>query len=60
MTFFGCTRSSRTKLKEINELNYSHSNLIHVPEEIILHERTLEELHLDSNRINEIPRVSSF
>ncbi len=60
MPFFGkcgCSRGSRAKLKEINELTYSHSNLVHVPEEIILHERTLEELYLDANRISELPRV---
>ena len=61
MPFFGkcgcSSRSNKSKLKEINTLDYSHNNLIHVPEEIILHERTLEELYLDSNRINELPRV---
>jgi Leucine-rich repeat (LRR) protein len=62
MPFFGkcgCT-TSRGELEEINFLNYAHNNLIHVPEEIILHERTLEELYLDANRISELPRVSIF
>ena len=61
MPFFGkcgCSRSNRAKLREISVLTYSHSNLVHVPEEIILHERTLEELYLDSNRISELPRVN--
>ena len=48
---------NRSELKEISVLNYSHNNLTYVPEEIILHERSLEELSLDSNRISELPRV---
>ena len=59
MPFFGkcgCT-TSRVELEEINILNYAHNNLTHVPEEIILHERTLEEIYLDANRISELPRV---
>ena len=62
MPFFGkcgCT-TSRVELEEINFLNYAHNNLTHVPEEIILHERTLEELYLDANRISELPRVGIF
>jgi Leucine-rich repeat (LRR) protein len=54
---FSCS-GNRSELKEISVLNYSHNNLTYVPEEIILHERSLEELFLDSNRINELPRVS--
>ena len=59
MPFFGrfTCGGGKNQLKEINELSYSHNNLTYVPEEIICHERSLEELYLDSNRINELPRV---
>ena len=60
MPFFGkcgCSSSSRVDVEELNILNYAHNNLTHVPEEIILHERALEELYLDANRISELPRV---
>jgi len=52
---FSCG-GNRNEIKEITVLNYSHNNLTYVPEEIILHERSLEELLLDSNRITELPR----
>jgi Leucine-rich repeat (LRR) protein len=52
--FISCINKS--KFVEIDTLKYSHNNLSHVPEEIIVHERALEELHLDANRITELPR----
>jgi hypothetical protein len=54
---FTCGGGGKNQNKEISELNYAHNNLTYVPEEIILHERSLEELYLDANRINELPRV---
>lgn len=62
MPFFGkCGCSgSRADFEDIYVLNYSHNNLTHVPEEIILHERTLEEVHLDANRLTELPRVKNL
>ena len=59
MPFFvkcGCSNKI-SEFEELNTLNYAHNNLTHVPEEIMLHERTLEELFLDANRISELPRV---
>jgi len=38
-------------------LDYRHSNLSDVPSDVFTHERTLEELHLDSNHIRDLPRV---
>ena len=62
MPFFGkCGCSgSRVELEEINVLNYAHNNLTDVPQEIILHERTLEELYLDANRVSELPMVTNL
>lgn len=61
MPFFGkCGCSSKKDLDELNILNYAHNSLTHVPEEIMVHERTLEELYLDANRISELPRVIIF
>jgi hypothetical protein len=38
-------------------LDYRHSSLSNVPSDVFAHERTLEELFLDSNRIRDLPRV---
>ncbi|KAI0978031.1 hypothetical protein GJ496_000044 [Pomphorhynchus laevis] len=35
----------------------ANSSLVAVPEEVIVHERTLEELILSSNHISELPKV---
>lgn len=38
-------------------LDYSHCSLQQVPKEIFSFERTLEELYLDANQIEELPKV---
>lgn len=40
-------------------LDYSHCSLQQVPKEIFSFERTLEELYLDANQIEELPKVSA-
>lgn len=40
-------------------LDYSHCSLQQVPKEIFSFERTLEELYLDANQIEELPKVGS-
>jgi hypothetical protein len=59
MPFFApCGCSNKTSdFEELNILNYAHNNLTHVPEKIMSHGRTLEELYLDANRIVELPKV---
>ena len=42
--------------EEVTVLDYSHNNLVFVPEEVIVYELSLEELFLDSNRLTELPR----
>ena len=59
----GCSKQSgangadsETKRSKSSILDYSHSNLDSVPNEIIANETTLEELYLDYNRLDELPR----
>lgn len=40
-------------------LDYSHCSLQQVPKEVFNFERTLEELYLDANQIEELPKVIS-
>jgi hypothetical protein len=45
--FATCGCSNKTSdFEELNILNYAHNNLTHVPEKIMSHGRTLEELYL--------------
>ncbi|KAG4076771.1 hypothetical protein HA402_009117 [Bradysia odoriphaga] len=41
---------------DVLTLDFSHCLLYDVPPDVFQYERTLEELHLDSNRINDLPR----
>ncbi|KAE8746451.1 hypothetical protein FOCC_FOCC006817 [Frankliniella occidentalis] len=40
----------------VRVLDYAHSSLHDVPPEVFQHERTLEEIRLDSNRLRDLPR----
>ncbi|XP_048764128.2 uncharacterized protein LOC125672077 isoform X4 [Ostrea edulis] len=42
--------------EEIYELDYRHCNLTDVPAQVFNFERTLEELYLDNNQIQDLPR----
>ena len=49
----------RPKIEEdVRTLDYRHCSLNDVPGEVFNCERTLEELLVDSNQIQELPRVS--
>lgn len=48
----------RPENDDIRLLDYSHSNLEDVPNEVFGFERTLEELFLDANQIKDLPRVT--
>jgi hypothetical protein len=48
---------SRKRRDDITVLDYSHGNLSSVPEDILLYENTLEELHLEANCLQELPKV---
>ena len=45
-------------LKQVEFLDRRHSGLPNIPEEVYRHERTLEELLLDFNAIQDLPPVS--
>ncbi|KAF8777221.1 Erbin like protein [Argiope bruennichi] len=46
----------RPENDDVRLLEYSHSNLDDVPNEVFGYERTLEELFLDANQIKDLPR----
>jgi len=50
----------KTPDDEVNTLDYRHKDLDEIPSDVFTHERTLEELLIDSNRIHHLPRVSEF
>ena len=52
-----CLRPPDTELRV---LDYRHSSLEHVPTEVFVFERTLEELYVDANRIKDLPRVRKY
>ncbi|XP_045148044.1 leucine-rich repeat-containing protein 7 isoform X4 [Echinops telfairi] len=49
-------RCFRGEEEIISVLDYSHCSLQHVPKEVFNFERTLEELYLDANQIEELPK----
>ncbi|XP_032865069.1 erbin isoform X2 [Tyto alba] len=49
-------RCLRGEEETVTTLDYSHCNLEQVPKEILTFEKTLEELYLDANQIEELPK----
>ncbi|KAM6223476.1 erbin isoform 2-T2 [Rhynchocyon petersi] len=49
-------RCLRGEEETITTLDYSHCSLEQVPKEIFTYEKTLEELYLDANQIEELPK----
>lgn len=50
-------RCLRGEEEAVTSLDYSHCSLETVPKEIFSFEKTLQELHLDANQIEELPKV---
>uniref|UniRef100_A0A8C5J772 Leucine rich repeat containing 7 n=1 Tax=Junco hyemalis TaxID=40217 RepID=A0A8C5J772_JUNHY len=50
-------RCFRGEEEIVSVLDYSHCGLQQVPKEVFSFERTLEELYLDANQIEELPKV---
>ncbi|NWW45939.1 LRRC7 protein, partial [Pedionomus torquatus] len=51
-------RCFRGEEEIVSVLDYSHCGLQQVPKEVFSFERTLEELYLDANQIEELPKVT--
>ncbi|EMP36524.1 Protein LAP2 [Chelonia mydas] len=49
-------RCLRGEEETVTALDYSHCSLEQVPKEIFTFEKTLEELYLDANQIEELPK----
>ena len=45
--------------RHIDYVNKSNANLSSVPDEVLRHARTLEELLLDNNQIKNLPKVGT-
>uniref|UniRef100_A0A8C5YNH4 PDZ domain-containing protein n=1 Tax=Marmota marmota marmota TaxID=9994 RepID=A0A8C5YNH4_MARMA len=50
-------RCLRGEEETVTTLDYSHCSLEQVPKEIFTFEKTLEELYLDANQIEELPKL---
>lgn len=50
-------RCLRGEEETVTSLDYSHCSLEQVPKEVFSFEKTLEELYLDANQIEELPKV---
>lgn len=53
-------RCLRGEEETVTTLDYSHCSLEQVPKEIFTFEKTLEELYLDANQIEELPKLDQF
>ncbi|KAL7668809.1 hypothetical protein ACOME3_009493 [Neoechinorhynchus agilis] len=42
--------------RSLEQLDKRHCNLTHVPDDVLRHQRTLEELFLDSNQLRDLPK----
>lgn len=49
----------RPPAQEVRILDYHHTSLSTLPNEVFAWERTLEELYVDSNQIKDLPRVGT-
>lgn len=52
MSWLCCGKCQGNTAEDVRFLDYSHTLLNEVPNEIFLYERTLEKLYLDSNRVS--------
>ena len=48
-----CSCLKKNQMEDVRILDFSHSHLVDVPPDVFQYERTLEELHLEANRVSE-------
>lgn len=51
--FKWCSCLKKNTLEDVRILDFSHAHLVDVPPDVFQYERTLEELHLEANRVSE-------
>ena len=51
-------RRRRWSPRHIENIDKSHCNLAQVPEDVLRHEKYLEELSLEANHLTELPKVA--
>ena len=54
---FSCIQSFAKCNRHVEIIDKRHHNLTSFPNDVIRYYRTLEELFLDSNQLNELPKV---
>lgn len=47
-----CSCLKKNQMEDVRILDFSHSHLVDVPPDVFQYERTLEELHLEANRVS--------
>lgn len=51
--FKWCSCLKKNTLEDVRILDFSHAHLVDVPPDVFQYERTLEELHLEANRVSD-------
>lgn len=58
LTMFRCIPIFKGCNRQVDYVDKRHNSLVNVPEDILRYSRSLEELLLDANRIQVLPKVT--